>query len=330
MTRNFMWNIAYYVAYSIIGDTNIANSINNYNVIFSGSQINSLSSTNYATLPAALEVYKGYNLVVADIVEDLMTLACSSNSSLSIGSSNWENTCFPELKKEMYIYYDKIDDVCDANNDESSDGGDDSGDEGDYDESGMDDIDPGTALKLKKVLLVPYIDTSKINISSFEITGLLIGYQAQDAGTYKVQMSVGGLNKDGGEISPTEVKFSGGDNIDGSKVIYDETYKFSEDLVDVSIQMGSELSNVEMTSGADGKTLVEGSFRKSTRTVSYASGGSKTIDIGYINVYNNLFNSNGEFNANKSVLELKFDYFNNYNTALTEIPTTYLMYFYIF
>ena len=231
----------------------------------------------------------------------------------------------------MYIYYDKIDDVCDANNDgESSDSGDDFDEDAEFDESAMDIIDAGTAFKLKKVLLIPYIDTSKINISAFEVSGLLMGYQAHSAGNYKVDMKVGGINNTGAAISPTEYVVSGGDNIDGTKVKYDETYLFSEDLVDVSITMGSQIGTMETKTGADAKTLVEGSFRGSSRTVDYARGGSKTIDIGIMNAYNQLFDNDGNLNVSKNILELSFDYYDSSNNKLTDIPLTYLMYFYVF
>jgi hypothetical protein len=200
----------------------------------------------------------------------------------------------------------------------------------DFDESAMDNIDVGTAFKLKKAFLVPKIDISKNNISSFGISGLLLGYQAEEEGTYKVELSIGGLDKDGKKIEPKSIAIDGGTNIDGTKVIYDETYKFSEDLVDISIDLGTELSNVEFDGVGDVEAFITNSFRAQTRTVNYASGGSKTIGYGYLNIYNSLIDSNGNFTALKNILELNFDYYSSSGTKLTEIPRTYLMYFYVF
>ncbi len=337
ISNKFIWNVAYYLGFSMIGATNMDASINNFNTVFTNSKITKLSASNFSTLPQSLEKYKGYNLVLADLLSDIMNLNIKSNTEISVANKTPENTCFPELKKEMYIYYDKIDDLCDANNDDmNAEGGSDedydfSDEEGeDFDESAMDNIDVGTPFKLKRALLVPKIDISKNNISSFAITGLLLGYQAEEEGTYKVELSIGGLDKEGKEIKPTSVAIDGGTNIDGKKVIYDETYKFSEDLVDVSIELGTELSNVEFEGVTDVASFIENSFRSQTRTVNYASGGSKTIGFGYLNIYNDIFDSEGNFKATKNILELNFDYYSSSGTKLTEIPSTYLMYFYVF
>ena len=337
LTQKYIWNVAHYIGYSLIGKANILASINNYNTVFTSSKITPITASNFATLPASLEVYKGYNLIVVDLMADLMKLNVSSNTQLSIDNKTADNTCFPELKKEMYIYYDKIDDLCDANNEDmSSEGGSDEDydfedEEGeDFDESAMDNIDVGTPFKLKKVFLVPKIDISKNNISSFGVSGLLMGYQAENTGTYKVEMSISGLDKEGKKIVPTNVTFDGGTNIEGKKVIYDETYKFSEDLVDISIDLGTELSNVEFDGVSDVESFINNSFRAQTRTVNYASGGSKTIGYGYLNIYNELIDSEGNFKATKNILELNFDYYSSSGTKLTDIPSTYLMYFYVF
>lgn len=339
LTNKYIWNVAHYIAFSLIGKNNIEASINNYNTVFTGSNITELNATNFETLPASLERYKGYNIVLADLLSDIMNLnIVPGTNTISITDCTAETTCFPELKKEMYIYYDKIDDLCDANNEDmNAEGGSDedydfSDDEDgeDFDESAMDNIDVGTAFKLKKAFLVPKIDISKNNISSFGISGLLLGYQAEEEGTYKVELSIGGLDKDGKEIEPTSISIDGGTNIDGTKVIYDETYKFSEDLVDVSIELGTELSNVEFDGVGDVEAFITNSFRSQTRTVNYASGGSKTIGYGYLNIYNSLIDSNGNFTALKNILELNFDYYSSSGTKLTEIPSTYLMYFYVF
>lgn len=338
LTQKYIWNVAHYIGYSLIGKTNVMASINNYYTVFTGSSgVTNVTASNFATLPASLELYKGYNAVVVGLLNDLMNLNISSSTQLSVNNMTTDNTCFPELKKEMYIYYDKIDDLCDANNEDmSSEGGSDEDydfedEEGeDFDESAMDNIDVGTPFKLKKVFLVPKIDISKNNISTFGITGLLLGYQAESEGTYKVEMSISGLDKDGKKIVPTNITIDGGTNIEGKKVIYDETYKFSEDLVDVSIDLGTELSNVEFDGVSDVEAFVNNSFKAQTRTVNYTSGGSKTIGYGYLNVYNELIDSEGNFKATKNILELNFDYYSSSGNKLTEIPYTYLMYFYVF
>lgn len=331
ITKEFVWNVAYYVAFSIIGETNINNSINNYNTIFSGSNINKLNSSNISTLPSALEVYKGYNLVIADLMLDIINLNIATNSSLSINNKTSDNTCFPELKKEMYIYYDKIDDLCDANNDDLSADDDFSFNFGDdFDEEEFDKVDAGTAFKLKKILLIPTIDTNKNNISSFTISGLLLGYQSENSGTYKVEMSISGLDKEGKNIDPKKLVVEGGDNIDGTKVEYDETYKMSEDLVDVSIDLGADLNNIVMVDGSDIQTLINDSFKKQTRTVNYSSGGNRSIEYGYLHVYNSLIDGNGKLDVKESLLELNFKYYSNTGSELSEIPSTYLMYFYVY
>ena len=50
MSRQYLWNVAYFVAYSLIGETNISNSINLYSSVFSSSAVTALSADNYLTL----------------------------------------------------------------------------------------------------------------------------------------------------------------------------------------------------------------------------------------------------------------------------------------
>lgn len=332
ITNEFVWNISYYVAYCLIGKDNIDNSVNGYNQIFEANKIKTLTNDNASVLLPALEKYKGYNTVLADLMSNIVNLNAESNSRITITNSTWNTTLFPNLNKESYIYYDDINDVCDANNDSLS--GDDEdydfSEDEEYDESEMDNIDFGTAFKLKKIILIPYINLAKNNISTFQISGLLLGYQAVLEETYKVEMSITGLDKSGKEISPTKVEVGGGDNISGNQVIFDNEYKFSEDLVDVTIELGSDLSTLVTKSGDDIKTKVNNSFRPNTRTINYAGGGVKTINVGYFNVFNNLIDKDGIFDVKSSILELNFDYYSSNGQKLEEIPSTYLMYFYVF
>ena len=49
-----------------------------------------------------------------------------------------------------------------------------------------------------------------------------------------------------------------------------------------------------------------------------------------MNAYNQLFDNDGNLNVSKNILELSFDYYDSSNNKLTDIPLTYLMYFYVF
>ncbi len=342
VSNEFAWNVAYYVAYGLIGQVNINNSIDNYGSIFSGSNIRDLSASNFSTLPEALQKYKGYNLVVADIMNKIVSLNISSSVTISAKNATWENTCFPSLKKEMYIYYDTIEDVCDANNDGAGDTGDDF-DEDDYDEEAADKIDHGIARRLKKVILIPYIDTSKNNISSFPLGGALLGFQSTTGeGPFNVEVTVSGLDKDGKDVTAKSLVLSGDENVKNNKINFDDNYSLSKDLVDMSVDLGTEFGTMESsveTGNVDGggnpiyvslDTLIYESFTNEVITVNYENGGSKDISCGNLSVYNRLIDSEGNVCALNNVVEINFKYTTNSGTAMDIAPMIYMMYFYVF
>lgn len=312
--RKYLWNVAYYVAFSLIGETNIENSVNNYNSVFASSSIRAIGEANLETLPNILKVYKGYNLVLADLMNNLIKLSIKSDSQLSLTNSNWDTTCFPELKKEKLVYYDNILDVCDAGKKEYED---------DYDR-----CDIGEVVKLKSVVLIPYIDTTKYNnLSSFTIDYMFIGFQAKDNKTYKLSIHVTGLDKDGKAIDSIS-GFEEADNIKDGKVVFDEKYLISEDFTVADFNLGGEISNCETKLDSNILQLINSTFTYSEKkVVEYDKGSySQEYNIFYINVYNQLIEK-GEYNIKSSLVKFTFNYYDKNDKLLSEIPETSVMAF---
>lgn len=324
MSRQYLWNVAYFVAYSLIGETNISNSINLYSSVFSGSAVTALSADNYLTLESAMEKYKGYNIVVKDLVSNMGSLSISSDTTIMPISSE-TTTLYPSLEKLSYVYYDNVHDICEANNRELWQEDYDFDDYEYSEEESLTEVEIGGYNRLKQIILLPYINTSKFDANStFVLSGMLIGFQSFKAETYGVEITVSSIYEDGTVSNNDDVSISVSSNIENNKIIFDNTYYLEEDWTGLDFAFDGEFATIKMTNLADVSTLLLENFSSEQKTINY-SDDTRIINLAYINVYNDMFANGKMLNVVSSLITIDFNYYDGSNLLFT--PENYLMYF---
>lgn len=227
-SEEYMWNVLYYVAYSLIGETNIQNSIDGKNIVFNGSTMNTITSENYETF----EKYKGYESVLPELISNAFKLV-KNGGNISVGSyycfdtvnyNNFYNmTIFPILERNEYIFFDDLEDICDAQQSETSTG---SGKD-DWSNIDTDDIQPydpdkvkgdeelgnetvkvGTLRKIKKIILIPKINHSSYSKENFYINNVSICLTTA-SGTEEVEILTN-LVDESGKTYNEQIKFDDG------------------------------------------------------------------------------------------------------------------------
>jgi hypothetical protein len=63
--RNYLWNISYFVAFSLIGEDNMKATIDSESKVISGETVKAISADNLSDF----EKYKGYNVVLKELFE---------------------------------------------------------------------------------------------------------------------------------------------------------------------------------------------------------------------------------------------------------------------
>jgi len=347
LSRDYLWNVCYFVAYSLIGQTNIENSINNHNKIFVSEAFTPLSDGHVnEDLVNAFQNYKGYHIITREMCTNMFNLCVSSDSL--IGYSNyfnqdestgsWEKTLFPKLTNNQYIFYDKIEELSDAKNDinfpEDTDDGefdpDAEFDEDSFDEEKFDFVPEGSAFKLKQVILLPFINSEKYKGNDFKFGGVLVGFRSADGNTYQVGMNVDTIFNDGIEINNSALIMESEEIVD-NRVVFDGEYKLSQDLTDAAFDENGTFKNIELKDdSSDIGELISNSFTTQIKSKNYIDGTNKDYAIGILNVYNQLFLGSGELNLGKNRIIISFDYRNSNGSAVGAIPATNLMYFYVY
>ncbi len=227
-SEEYMWNVLYYVAYSLVGATNIQNSIDGKNVVFNGSEMNTVTSENYETF----EKYKGYESVLPELISNAFKLV-KNGRNISVGTNycfdiaNYNNfydkTIFPILERNEYIFFDKLEDICDAEQSETSTGN----GKDDWSNIGTDDIqkyDPdkvkgddelgnetvkvGTPRKIKKIILIPKITHSSYSKENFYINNVSICLTTV-SGTEEIEILTN-LVDETGKAYNEQIKFDDG------------------------------------------------------------------------------------------------------------------------
>ncbi|MBQ7352335.1 MAG: hypothetical protein IJW59_05730 [Clostridia bacterium] len=335
-SREYLWNVVYYLAYSIIGEKNIDNSIDSYNAIFDRTSANDdiidLSSIDFTdALKQKFQNYKGYNIVLKEVVRSAFNLVVD-NEGVSFSSddyftgAHWETTLFPSLKRERYIFYDTVEYLCDANNpDVFPPEEDDSSDE--EDEDAYEKFESGSLLALKKIILLPLIDTSKFQGAEFDINGVAISFQTQTGEKYQVEISTNAIYNDAtstdkvGTFEVDETMKCVKDN----KLQIDDEFFLSDDLGDLNFNLEGKFSTAVNKQGNNiSKSMITDSFSDKEYEIH-----NRTLKIGVLNVYNQFF-ADGGINVSSSLLEIDFTYFDASGNKLTTAPNTYLMYFQIY
>lgn len=190
-SEEYMWNVLYFLAYSIIGESNINNSIDGANIVFNGNSLNEVNEGNYQIF----DKYKGYDKVLPELVSNAFKLIIDGN--VKVGSNYcfdldnyngfYNKTLFPILERNEYIFFDNINDICDAEASKYSSGGEDK-DWSKLDPNEVEEYDPtkqpsqdeienavvkvGSLRKIKKIILIPNINKSKYSKENFSINNI--------------------------------------------------------------------------------------------------------------------------------------------------------------
>lgn len=360
-TEDYAWNVLYYLAYSVIGATNVERQ----------SQIGGVNADNYLLY----EAYKGYDNVLPKIVyyafnfgQQKNTFCVTNDNNNSAMNNtlngNFKSTIFPMLERNEYVFFDDLNDICDAEevNDEFNENDIiDPKDAIDLDnnkimeELNKKTIKVGSLRKLKKIILIPNIKEG-YKLDEFSINEISICFSLP-TGDSQVEVEVYSnlLDKEGNAINDQKTQFNDGsfsfevddagsdtgkskiesegksENISSDgKLIVDDFPGLNKNGAQFSIFEKTEDSEkVKYTSVDDVKI-----FSESFTQISYdvPTTGEK-IECARLNVYNNLFNitcdENGKYvytiNTSKNLIELYFKYYAYGGDELESIPNTYLL-----
>lgn len=343
ITRKYIWNVAYFIAYSIIGENNITNSLNGQNIIFSNNKINSITGDNpdytVEKLEEVYESYKGYHIVIGQMISNMMRLSVGNtgtNNNIVYGdiSSNWDTTLFPSLASERYIFYDDVADICDAQGVDYDD------ETLDWDNMDQYKTEPGTAYRLKRMILIPHIDHTQYVPNEFDVQGAMMSFMSVDSGEYFVKISYNAIfdsTTEGGDsvvkVYEKDAEGIAGDNYtETNGITFDNVYDSDNDDIDVEMHLKNDkFGNDALSSIQDGSKyltgleVAENSFTNTQKTINYDSWDSRTITLGVLNVYNQLF-KDGELSLVSNYMIIDFEYYQNGNLLL-ETPLAYLMMF---
>ena len=360
-SEEFMWNVLYYVAFTIIGETNINNSIDTASTVFNGSMINTVAHENFESF----EKYKGYEKILPEIVSNAFKMQISG-SSIIVGSeycfnidnynSFYDKTIFSIMERYEYIFFDDVNDICDA--EETSFEFDD-----DYDfdnpkseeELENETIKVGTLRKIKKIILIPKIDKTKYNYETFVVENLSLCFTTE-TGELELEILTNLVDETGKEYKDKQLQFDDGsfsvDMGDGTTVSgsgSDEMVTKDGHLIVQSTPSINKYGNIASIfdsekesegykfSSISDTARITNSFQSTSYDV--ATTGEK-INIGRIKVCNQLFkmqavdtstNANGVLSAiqvdknDTNIIEFDFKYYVKNGSEMTYIPKLYLL-----
>lgn len=322
LTSKYLWNVAYFIGYSIVGESNVNNSLNSHNTIFvsSSSEITPISADNQTeNVISAFQSYKGYHIVLSELVNQMSKLSIKLDSSSTpigveyVAGNNWEKTMFPSVVREKYVYYDNVDEISDTYVSDT------------YGSNQKPDA-LGTSQKLKKIIYLPYINTEKVDKSDFNVSTWGISVVSKNGNNYSLQIKYKAVFS-----SVTEsglMTFGGGWGEESSDSTDTLTFNGEPMSGDMEIMEADIKGNFSNTITKYGNTypisqLMSDSFHQVSKNVNYSNGESKAFQIGVLQVYNPLF-VNGVMQIASNFLELEFVYKNSAGQTLTDTPETYL------
>lgn len=349
-SEDFLWHVAYFLAYDIIGKDNLEASINGAKDIFSGTTIKPLKVTdltgiadltNLTDIPAfnTYQNYKGYDAVIKDVVWNMAKLAVPSSGTVSFASSinyfngsNSSTTMFPRLQLNEYVFYDDVDTICDVKPVPEPDP------DEEYDPDAEEEPTlEGTPRKLKQLIYIPKVTMEDLEDGLFNVDTLFMGLKKNSGSDFMVKVTFDAVfDKSGKSASQKELVFSTDyKNVTQNKVVVSATYDDTEDTVDGAMFTDSELEKKEdyrfgdavLKNGVSIDNLTSKSFNKESYTVKYSDNTTYTYDIGRMCVYNDLFDSEFNLNFSKNYLQFNFQYFDKGGAELSSVPSMYLMYF---
>jgi len=350
-TQDYMWHVLYYVAYTLVGNTNIADSLTAKENILEDQTIKFLTDENYDEYVDYFDRYKGYDEVLPNIIETVFELSINaSNLNLStydyFSGENWETTLYPSVYAQQIIFYDDINNISDAielpyeEDDELPE----------YDEDDdyiyEDNTEPGTARRLRKVIMIPKLNkNSEDKGLKTEFSGLIVGFQ-NDLKDIVINIYYNGYYENGTKEENIKMMFpedkTGNYLISKNNVL---TYKgintgslycdFYGDTVSDN-QTGKLFGSA--TTNVSGISNIERFVTDAFKTEKYrVSKSGEIFDIGVLGTHNRLFklnttkgSSSYNINLSKNYFDLTFNYAEYKNKESIELevaPLVNLMYF---
>lgn len=353
LTREYLWQVAYFIAYTLIGDTNIVNSSNAHNRIYEEIDEQEV----YVPISAnkcsdadvqAFEKYKGYHIVIPELVENLANLEIE-NGTLKYDESGyfadntniWETTLFPYNSKDIYIYYDKIEEICDADNVNYFEG--DKITQSDPDNPSDEVADVGALVHLKKVILLPYITNEEHKNDPMKFYYLFAGFKAPVALFNNFKMKVfadvmydyhDNASDEYDDEWVSSILSTGDSNNKTSDYILNNDYKESGPFVVFGFDLQGDLRNAKWKTGDavlpsevyatknSSGTLNTAAFIESDKTVLYQSGKERNLKIGIMNAHNRVHQLGGGIGFGSNHVVLNFKYYNANGAEITETNET--------
>lgn len=333
-SEEYMNNVLYYVAYSIIGANNISNSINGANTVMNGNSLNEVNHDNYQIF----QNYKGYEKTLPELIKNAFKLTTGGVGSyycydIDNYNSFYNTTLFPILERNEYIFFDDLKDICDA--EAGEDGS--SYKEIDFDNlkpSDLPTFDPdkledtskvmdktikvGSLRKIKKIILIPKIDTNSYDKDDFNIETLNLCFSTTsgeceieiltnivdksgkeyneavkfDDGTYSVTMPDGTVVDNNTKL-PDGLETDFGSSSSGDNMVTSKGYLNVQSVPSVnkytnmtSIFADEKTSKEYNFSSVSKEEIIKNSFKSTSYDVATTS---EKIEIGRINVCNQLF-----------------------------------------
>ena len=349
-SKDYMWNVLYYIAYGVIGEKNITNSKNASFVVGQ-----TVTADNYTSF----NKYKGYEYILPKIVEKAFKMVVSGGAitksdyycfDVDNYSKFAENTIYPILNRKEYIFFDDINDICDAEKDEfiPDDIDFDNPDKKmDFDDLENQTVKVGSLRKLEKIIMLPNIK-SGYKLNEFSCNDLFLCLTTE-SGEMEVKLSKNVIDRNG-TIVQDQVKFTGNgysiDIGDGKKVeaepgeeITDQGHLILNDFPGVNknsqfVSLFEDTKTAEAfkyTSIAD-TSLVTNAFKEDKYTVATTG---EEINMARLNVNNKLFkikiDKKGDYewtvDIDKNLIELTFECYAKGGSKLDNPSPVYLLAF---
>lgn len=334
ISKEYLWNVAYFLGYTVIGESNLNNSMlpEIKNIIFEGSNIRALqniSEENHERFFSAFQNYKGYDEVIKSLVFNMPNLIVSTASTLSFGSDYFatktDTTLFPVVSLLNLEYYDDVTKIADGENQDE---------DFDFDSDADSDSEPGKGMpkRLKEIIYLPNITLPEI--SSFIVANLGMGF-ASVSGKFDLSIKFDAIFTGSNKIEGKDILFediSGGfDNpVSLNKIEINSKY-LSEDMESGNLFSEDELKdlgdkkfgNFKLKSKDEdsSKNAILGAFTNMSYKTSY----NVDFNRGLLNVYNDILDNDGMLALDENYLRIYFSY-----PGETQIPSMYMMYLSIY
>lgn len=360
--KKFEWCMAYYIAYTLIGDTAIQSSLDAMPVVM---DINTSTFKDFVTeynntttddeknaLVNAFNNYKAYDVVIKEIVESAVSAIVSGGNILTSNSSNyphvgggtsgallnyyngnnWSVTLYPRLERKSYVFLDNLSNVCDAIENENDENG--------------DTVINGDAKKLLQIVVLPYINTNKYKKPTFQLGGIVGGFESSEDVLLDLRYTAvfnGGAKIDNSRVYLEEEEYDDESSSKKPSVIVDNkidlyrTFTYSNEAVDIEFFEANSNGEVDIPeqysfgnikfAGYDvgkEKDFINATFAASEDYT--VATNNKKYKVRYLNTYNPLITIDGlALESNYMILD--FNYYNRSGGAISSTPSIYVQIF---